>query len=77
VRKACGRFVLFDVVIVRGVAVEQLRTLKRPCRQPVGHPDRKPDDPDALKFKAISEAYEVLSDSETKADYVCTVAFWL
>ncbi len=34
------------------------------------HPDRNPDDKEAeLKFKEISEAYEVLSDAQKKAAY--------
>lgn len=34
------------------------------------HPDLHPDDPDcATKFKEINEAYEVLSDSQKKANY--------
>ncbi len=34
------------------------------------HPDRNPDDPDAeAKFKKVSEAYAVLSDSQKRAMY--------
>ena len=34
------------------------------------HPDRNPDDPSAEeKFKEIAEAYEVLSNEETRAKY--------
>ncbi len=34
------------------------------------HPDKNPDDPDSAdKFKAVAEAFEVLGDSEKRAQY--------
>ena len=55
--------------VERGVSESDLKKAYRKLAMEF-HPDRNPDDPEAEeRFKAVSEAYAILSDSEKRARY--------
>ncbi len=61
---------LYEILGVdRSASAEELkRAYRRLARQ--HHPDANPDDPEAeARFKDVSQAYEILSDPERRANY--------
>src|ERR1700709_2750244 len=57
------------LAVSRAASDQEVKTASRKLAMQY-HPDRNPDNPEAEeKFKACSEAYQVLSDPEKRAAY--------
>ena len=55
--------------VARNASPEELKRAYRQRAREL-HPDANPDDPHAAeRFKAVAQAYEVLSDAQTRARY--------